>query len=87
MENKKDKESKSAMGIASLVLGVISIMTSLFWYMVLPAGFLAIIFGVKSIKKDGSNLGKAGLSTGIVGLSLFVLIYMSISMILLLRSF
>lgn len=84
MENKK--ENKSPMGIASLVLGIISIITALFWYMAIPTGILAIIFGAKATKKMGSKTGKAGLITGIVGLSLCVFIYISLTLIILLAS-
>jgi len=71
--NKKN----SAMAVASLPLGIISIVFSLFWYITLPTGVLAIIFGSKTTRKLGSKLGKSGLITGIVGLSLFLLIYLS----------
>lgn len=77
MDNKIDK-NKSSMGIASLVLGIISIITTLFWYITLPTGILAIVFGVKSVRKIGSKLGKAGLILGIIGLSIFAFIYLSI---------
>lgn len=76
----------SSMNVASLVLGIISIVLCLFWYMTIPAGILAIIFGVKTSRKLGSKLGKAGLITGIVGLSLFALIYISLLLILLLAN-
>ena len=52
----KNNANQSAMGIASLVLGIISILTALFWYLTLPTGILAIVFGVKSIHKGGSKL-------------------------------
>lgn len=84
MENKKVE--KSPMGVASFVLGIISVVTTLFWYMTIPTGILAIIFGAKSTKKTGSRLGKAGLITGIVGLSLCVFIYISLMLIMLLAS-
>lgn len=77
MENKIDK-NKSSMGIASLVLGIISVITALFWYITLPTGILAIVFGVKSVRNIGSKLGKAGLILGIIGLSIFAFIYLSI---------
>ena len=80
---KKDK-NKTSMGVAALTLGIISILTSFFWYLVLPTGILAIIFGVKSAKKIGSRLGKAGLITGIVGLSLFAFMYIEIAFLLIL---
>lgn len=70
MENKK-----TGMAIASLTLGIISILTSWFWYLTMPVGILAIIFGGKAAKKTGSMSAKAGIVTGIIGLSLFVFFY------------
>ena len=78
--------NKTTMNITSLVLGIISIVTAAFWYITLPTGILAIIFGVKSVRKTGSKLGKAGLITGIVGISLFAFIYMSLFLILILAN-
>ena len=79
-------ENKSVMHIASLVLGIISIVSALFWYITLPTGILAIIFGVKSARRTGSKIGKAGMITGIVGLSLFAFIYIGITLILILAN-
>ena len=42
-----------------------------------------VIFGAKSIKKMGSKLGKAGMILGIIGLSILLLIYVSITAIIL----
>lgn len=75
-------KEKSPLNVASLTLGIISIVTSLFWYLTLPTGILAIIFGAKAIKHTGSKVGKAGLITGIVGLSLFLLIYIGLILII-----
>ena len=47
----------------------------------LPLGILAIIFGAKTTRKLGSKMGKAGLITGIVGVSICAFIYISIIMI------
>ena len=46
-------KNNSGMPVAALVLGIISIVTNLFWYITLPTGILAIIFGAKSAKKLG----------------------------------
>ena len=78
-ENVKEK---TGMPVASLVLGIISIVTNLFWYITLPTGVLAIIFGAKSAKKTGSKIGKAGLITGIVGLSLFTFVYITLTILI-----
>lgn len=69
-----------------LTLGIISIVTALFWYVTLPTGILALIFGIKSYKQSGSKLSLAGIITGIVGLSLFTLIYVSFIIIILLSN-
>ena len=82
----ENNKKKSTMHIASLVLGIISIITVLFWYMSLPTGILAIIFGVKSARKTGSKIGKAGMVTGIVGISISAFIYMSIIAIIIAES-
>lgn len=74
----ENNKNKSTMHIAALVLGIISIVTCWFWYISLPAGILAIIFGVKSAKRTGSKMGKAGMITGIVGLSLFAFTYIGL---------
>lgn len=71
-----EEKNKSVMHVAALVLGIISIVSSLFWYISVPTGVLAIVFGVKSAKRTGSKLGKAGMITGIIGLSLFAFIYL-----------
>lgn len=64
--------------IAALVLGIISILGSGFLYIGLPTGILAIVLGAKSAKRTGSKLGKAGVVTGIVGISILVLLYVAI---------
>ena len=77
-----EEKNKNVMHICSLVLGIISIVFALFWYIALPAGILSIVFGVKSAKKTGSKIGKAGMITGIIGLSLSVFMYISIILII-----
>ncbi len=85
-EDKVELRKKSAMSIAALVLGIISIVTNLFWYMCLPTGILAIVFGAKTTKKIGSKLGKAGLITGIIGVSLCLFIYAMILILIILSN-
>ena len=81
-----EENNKYVIHIISLVLGIISIVTSLFWYMTIPTGVIAIVLGVKSAKKFGSKLGKAGMITGIVGLSLCVFIYLLIIQMIILSN-
>ena len=80
----ENDKRKSGMPVASLTLGIVSIVTVLFWYITLPTGVLAIIFGAISAKKLGSKLGKAGLITGIVGLAMFAFIYIGLTILIIL---
>ena len=83
MEDEKvELKKKSAMSVAALTLGIISIVLSWFWYMSLPTGILAIIFGAKTAKKLGSKLGKAGLITGIIGVALCVFVYAMLTILI-----
>ncbi len=77
------EENKNVIHIVSLVLGIISIVTALFWYITIPSGILAIILGVKSARATGSKMGKAGMITGIIGLALFGFIYIGLILIIL----
>ena len=56
----EENRKKSAAGVSSLVLGIISILSGLFYYISLPAEILAIVLGAISTKKVGSKLGKSG---------------------------
>ena len=73
---KKEVSNYSGMPAASLTLGIISILTIIFWHMSLITGILAIVFGVKSIHKINSKLGKAGMVLGIIGVSICCFIYL-----------
>ena len=73
--------------IVSLVLGIISIITTFFWYISLPSGIIAIVLGTKSYKKEGKKLGLAGLITGIIGVSICLLIYISLIILIYLQNF
>jgi len=59
---------KSPYGLVSLTLGIISILSALFWYISFPTGILAIIFGNTGKKMVDSNLALAGKIVGIIGM-------------------
>ena len=82
----ENNKNKSGMPVASLTLGIISIVTALFWYITVPTGILAIVFGPKSARRTGSKIGKAGMITGIIGLSLFAFIYISFTMLIIMTN-
>ena len=84
--NENEIKNKSSLGVAALTLGIISVVSTLFWYITLPSGILSIVLGRKAISKVGSKLGKAGFILGIVGLSIFTFIYLSIIAMILIEN-
>ena len=85
--NENEAKKKSSFSVASLTLGIISVVSALFWYITIPTGILAIVFGRKAISKVGSKLGKAGFILGIVGLSLFAFIYLSLISLIIISNY
>ncbi len=79
-------EERIVSHVVSLVLGIISIVTSFFWYISLPSGIIAMVLGTKSYKEYGKKVGLAGMITGIIGVSLCVLLYISIIIIVVLSN-
>lgn len=84
--NENEMKNKSSLGVAALTLGIISVVSTLFWYITVPSGILSIVLGRKAISKVGSKLGKAGFILGIVGLSIFTFIYLSIIAMILIEN-
>lgn len=83
----KKQENRIVSHIIALVLGIISTLTTFFWYISLPTGITAIILGAKTYKKQGSKLGLAGLITGIVGIAFCLLIYISLIILILMEHY
>lgn len=69
------EKSKTVSPAVALTTGIISVLTILFYYISIPNGILAIVFGMMARKKTGSGVGLAGMILGIVGLSLCALVY------------
>lgn len=82
----KNNEERPVSHIVALVLGIISTLTTFFWYMALPCGITAIILGVSTYKKRGSKMGLAGMITGMIGVALTILIYVMFLIILILQN-
>jgi len=71
----EDGSGGNGMAIASLVLGIVSIVLFCGIYISVPCGVLAIIFGILAIKKNaGKGMATAGLIMGIIGVALTVII-------------
>ena len=83
---KKVEKNRIVSHVVSLVLGIISIVTMLFWYISIPSGIISIVLGTKSYKKYDKKIGLAGLITGIVGISLCLLIYITVIIIVVIQN-
>ena len=65
------------MAVASLVLGILSIVTFWGWFLTLPLSIIGIIMGAlgrRSISRRG--IATAGLVCSIIGLAAFLLFYL-----------
>ena len=70
--NENNTESKG-LSIASMVLGIVSLVLSCIVYISVPCAILAIIFGIIGMKKGGKGMGIAGLVLGIITIALWAL--------------
>lgn len=70
-ENKEEVvvENKG-FSIASMVLGIISIVLFCIWYLSIPCAILAIIFGIVGMKKGAKGMAVAGLVLGIIAVAI-----------------
>ena len=59
-EEKPVAKTRSSLGVISLTLGIISVISTVFYYICLPAGIIGLVTGVKAVRKTGSKGGKAG---------------------------
>ena len=80
-EQSTTQNNSNGLAVASLVLGIISVPLFLLWFISVPAGILAIIFGAIALKSPGRNMAIAGLVTGCVGISLIVLFVLFAAMV------
>jgi hypothetical protein len=69
----------AGLAIASMVLGIVSLFFCM-WYIAIPCGILAIIFGViagnkaKTGEGGGAGMAKAGFIMGCIGLAIDIII-------------
>lgn len=69
------REDKKGFSIASMVLGIISLVFCFVWIISIPCAILAIIFGILGIKSTGKGMSIAGLVTSGIGIILSFVIF------------
>ena len=65
---------KKGLSIASMILGIVAVVCGCIWYISIPCGILAIVFGIVGKKKGGRGMATAGLVLGIIAIALYVLL-------------
>lgn len=70
------KKEKKRLCIASMILGIVALVFFCLWYISIPCGILAIIFGIKGVKTANKGMAIAGLITGSIGVIISILILM-----------
>lgn len=73
-EAQEPKKNKKGFCIASMVLGIVALVFFCLWYISIPCGILAIIFGILGLKSVNRGMAIAGLVTGSIGLIISTLI-------------
>lgn len=74
-KQEEPKEDKNGLCIASMVLGIISIVLFLIWFISIPCAILAVIFGCIGIKSSKKGMAIAGIVTGSITGVLMVIIF------------
>lgn len=79
IENKEteviNNQKTSGLSIASMVLGIVSIVTWCAWFISIPCSILALIFGIIGVKKPGKGMAITGIVTGSIALAIWVLMF------------
>lgn len=70
------KKDRKGFCITSMVLGIIAMVFFCLWYLSIPCGILAIIFGILGVKSTNKGMAIAGIVTGAIGLviSIFIIV-------------
>lgn len=68
------KQPSSGFSIASLVLGILSLVCSLIWFISIPLGVAALVFGFMGKPKGGKGMALAGIITGAIGIVASIII-------------
>lgn len=73
-DKKQPQKDRKGFCIASLVLGIVALVLFCVWYLSIPCGILAVIFGILGMKASNKGMAIAGLITGSIGLVISTLI-------------
>lgn len=78
--NNMAQNDSKGLSIASMVLGIVSLVLFCIWFISIPAGVIGLILGGVSLatKKGGKGMAIAGLVCSLVGVSLYIIVFLLI---------
>lgn len=79
VENRSEASQTKGFGVASMVLGIISIVLFCIPYLSVPCAILAIIFAIVGMRKPGKGMAIAGLVLGIIMFVIYLLGFLGIA--------
>ncbi len=74
VNNSTPKTERKGFNITSMVLGIIAILCTCYWYINIPCSIIAIIFSIAGRHDAGRGMGIAGMVLGIIAIVLYFLI-------------
>lgn len=76
----QQQKDKKGFSIAALVLGIVAIVLCCVWYISIPCGILAIVFGTIGLRSSKRGMSISGIVTGIIGMiiSIFIILMLVI---------
>lgn len=77
-KKEQPKPRKKGLCIASMVLGIVTLVLFCIWYISIPCGILAIVFGALGVKTIDKGMAIAGIVTGAIGLFIAFCILLSV---------
>ena len=75
--NNVQQNQSAGLAIASMVLGIISLVLFCVWFISIPTGVIGLILSSISLstKKSGRGMAIAGLVCSLIGIALYIIIF------------
>ena len=75
-------DEKKGLRIASLVLGIISVVFSCAWYIAIPCGIIGLILGIVAAKSGKNGMSTAGIVLSVIGIIVAIVWLIVVAVIL-----
>ena len=69
------RQPKNGLSIASMVLGIIALLSVLLWFIAMPLGIAALVLGIIGRNKGAKGMAIAGIVTGALAIAGTIVVY------------